>query len=139
MQDVKGLLKPSCFLNLILQEKPGYSAVLTVLKSSREAALAWLPGLRRIPTSTLVSPRFAFPGWLSREHTSAPLSHTPGGSAARCFYLFTLFTAGLRSLLGVRVCCEQGAASHFLPPALPHARPRRSPEAPPRPQQGFGG
>lgn len=43
MQDVKGLLKPSCFLNPILQEKPGYSAVLTVLKISREEALAWLP------------------------------------------------------------------------------------------------
>lgn len=39
MQDVKGLLKPSCFLNVILQEKAGYSAVLSVLKSSREEAV----------------------------------------------------------------------------------------------------
>lgn len=81
MQDVKELLKPSCFLNLILQEKPGYSAVLTELKSSREEAAAWLPHSPwRIPTSTLVSPQSAFPGRLSREHSSPPLSPSPGRS-----------------------------------------------------------
>lgn len=134
MQDVKGLLKPSCFLNLILQEKPGYSAVLTVLKSSREAALAWLPGLRRIPTSTLVSPRFAFPGWLSREHTSAPLSHTPGRSCGPVLlFIYSLYCraevfAGREGLLRAG-CGEPFPAPRPAARSAP-AQPRGTAEAP---------
>lgn len=46
--------------------------------------------------------------------------------------LFTFFNAELRSLLGIKVCREQGAASRFLPPALQQTQLERSWEAPPR-------
>lgn len=135
-QDVKGLLKPSCFLNLILQEKPGYSVVLTELKSSREEAAAWLPHSPwRIPTSTLLSPQSAFPG---REHSSPPLSPSPGRSCGPVL-LFIYFLYSRAEVCAGREGLQRAGCGEPFPAPRPArsapARPGGTAEGP----AGFGG
>lgn len=112
---LKGLLKLSCFLNLILRNKPGYSAVLIAFKSGVEEAPAQLhPAAPRPPEQPeqpelphqhfgVTQIRFPRPAEPGTQPTSAHPTAL-GGAADRCFYLFTFFNTEFRSSLGMKVC-----------------------------------